>query len=167
MLRHILSLILFLSAFMASASPICNAWGAPDGPTDRAQWMREMQRHQNDFIAKELGLSDKQRADFMPLYNKMREEMAKESREARNVAKKVKEKGEAATEADYESATDAYLNFRAREAEIEKSYYRKFGHILSKRQLYRLNNVERKFDRMLMQHRGRGAKNGAKPKADK
>ncbi len=76
-------------------------------------------------------------------------------------------KGEAATEADYESATDAYLNFRAREAEIEKSYYRKFGHILSKRQLYRLNNVERKFDRMLMQHRGRGAKNGAKPKADK
>lgn len=158
MRRHFLSLILILMALVARASSPAPSCQAPDEASDRAQWMREMQRHQNDFIAKELGLTDKQRADFMPLYNKMREDIAKESREARNVGKKVKDKGEAATEADYESATEAYLSFRSREAEIIKSYYRKFGHILSKRQLYRLNAVERKFDRMLMQHRGKGAR---------
>ncbi len=126
----------------------------PDGAADRAKWMREMQQHQNDFLAKELELTDKQRADFLPLYNQMRDEILNLSKSSRDKAKAVKDKGTAATDADYEAATKAYLDFRAREVEIVKSYYKKFGHILSKRQLYRLEQSERKFDRMLMQHRG-------------
>ncbi|MCM1028292.1 MAG: Spy/CpxP family protein refolding chaperone [Pseudoflavonifractor sp.] len=120
---------------------------------DRDKWMQEMQQHQNDFIAREIGLTDKQRADFLPLYNKMRSETFEASRAARAKAKAVRDKADSATDADYDAATQAYLDFRSREAKIIQEYYKKFSHILSKKQLFKLDGAERKFDRMLMNHR--------------
>lgn len=137
-----------------------------DDATSRAKWMQEMQQHQNDFIAKELELTDKQRADFLPLYNEMRKEIIKASKETRDMAKAVKKKGSAATDADYEAATKAYLDSRAKEAEITRTYYKKFSHILSKRQLFRLEATERKFDRVLIQHHGNAEKSKKKKERD-
>lgn len=164
-MRQLLSLTLILIAFMAGAKTPCISLPDKASDADRAKWMQEMQQHQNDFIAKELELTDKQRADFMPLYNGMREDIMKASRASRAKAKAVRQKGEEATDADYDAATQAYLDFRTRESEIINGYYKKFRHILSKRQLYKLDSAERKFDRMLMQHsparkRGAGAKAG-------
>ncbi|MDE5626687.1 MAG: Spy/CpxP family protein refolding chaperone [Candidatus Amulumruptor sp.] len=151
-MRHIITLALMLVALVGGAT---NVWGTyPDKNTsdaDRAKWMQEMQQHQNDFIAKELLLTDKQKADFLPVYNKMRSEVFEASKDVRKQEQEVRAKGDAATDADYERATKAYLEFRTREAQIIHSYYKKFGHILSKKQLFKLDSAERKFDRKLMQ----------------
>lgn len=152
-MRHIITLALLLVAFAAGAGNVNVTF--PDdkaSDADRAKWMQEMQQHQNDFIAKELSLTDKQKADFLPVYNKMRSEVFEASREAREEARDVKAKGDAATDADYERATKAYLDFRTREAEIIHTYYKKFSHMLSKKQLFKLDSAERKFDRKLMQY---------------
>lgn len=152
-MRHIITLALLLVAFVAGAGNVNGAF--PDekaSDADRAKWMQEMQQHQNDFIAKELSLTDKQKADFIPLYNKMRSEVFEASKDAREEAREVKAKGDAATDADYERATKAYLDFRTREAEIIHTYYKKFSHMLSKKQLFKLDSAERKFDRKLMQY---------------
>lgn len=159
-MRHILTLALLLVAFVAGASHF-PADDASDA--DRAKWMEEMQQHQNNFIAKELDLSDKQKADFLPLYNKMRAEIFNASRAARAKAKEVRKKGDAATDADYEAATQVYLDSRAKESQILESYYKKFRHILSRKQLFKLDTAERKFDSMLMRHssgKGRASGNG-------
>lgn len=156
MRRHIFSLLMLFMTFVAVASSRYPAM--PDDKADRAKWMQDMQQAQNTFLAKELNLTDKQRADFLPLYNKMRKEIIDAANSARQKAKEVKDKGDSATDNDYDSATKAYLDFKAKEAEIVKAYYKKFSHILSKRQLYRLESSERKFDRMLMQHRGGAGK---------
>ena len=163
MRRYIFSLLLLLMAVAAGAASRYPAM--PDDKSDRARWMQEMQQHQNDFLAKELNLTDKQRADFIPVYNKMRAELFEAAQASRKKAKEVKDKGEAATDADYEAATKAYLDYRAKEADIVKSYYRNFSHILSKRQLYKLDSTERKFDRMLMKHRGNDSKQSNKKRA--
>lgn len=151
-MRHIITLALLFVAFVAGAGNVNLPF--PDekaSDADRAKWMQEMQQHQNDFIAKELSLTDKQKADFIPLYNKMRSEVFEASKDAREEAREVKAKGDAATDADYERATKAYLDFRTREAEIIHAYYKKFSHMLSKKQLFKLDSAERKFDRKLMQ----------------
>lgn len=159
-MKFILSLTLLLMAFVAGANTPCSPDDKPS-QADRAKWMEEMRQHQNDHVARELDLTEQQKANFLPIYNKMREEIFNASRAARTKAKEVRKKGDAATDADYEAATQAYLDFRAREAEIIKSYYRKFSHILSKKQLFKLDGAERKFDRMLMQHRpGKGKEGG-------
>lgn len=154
-MKHLIALLFIIaSAFSMAAGP---------DKADKEKWMQEMQQHQNDFIARELQLTDKQRADFLPLYNKMRSEIFEAGDAARKKAKAVKDKADAATEADYEAATQAYLDVRARESEIIKSYYKKFSHILSRKQLFKLDEAQRKFDRMLMSHRrGDGGKAGAK-----
>lgn len=156
-MKHVIALIVIIaSAFSMVASDHDKA--------DKEKWMQEMQQHQNDFIARELQLTDKQRADFLPLYNKMRSEIFDAGEAARKKAKTVKDKADAATEADYEAATQAYLDVRSRESEIIKTYYKKFSHILSRKQLFNLDEAQRKFDRMLMSHRrgdgGKGASKG-------
>jgi len=163
-MKHLIALALILVAFVSGASTPSFPADEQPSEADRAKWMEEMKQHQNDFIAKELDLTAKQKADFLPLYNKMREETFQASRAARQKARAVRKKGDAATDADYEAATQAYLDFRTREAEIVKGYYKKFSHILSKKQLFKLDGAERKFDRMLMQHRpGKGRGNGRGP----
>lgn len=169
-MKHLIALALLLVAFIAGANTPCSPDTDKPSQADRAKWMEEMRQHQNDFIAKELDLTAKQKADFLPLYNKMREETFNASRAARQKAKEVRKKGDSATDADYDAATQAYLDFRSREAEIIKSYYKKFSHILSKKQLFKLDGAERKFDRMLMQHRpgkGPGKGDGRGPKGRK
>lgn len=148
--------MLLIALMAGAASPAHSMPDKEKNEAERSRWMLNMQQRQNDFIAKELGLTDKQRADFLPLYNRMRDEIMRDSREARDKAKAVKDKGAAATDADYDSATEAYLDFRSREAETIRSYYRKFSHILTRQQLFKLDAAERKFDRMLIQHTGKG-----------
>ncbi len=154
-MKHLIALLLVIIS-------AANIWADPNEKVDKEKWMQEIQQHQNDFLARELQLSDKQRADFLPLYNKMRTEIFEATEAARLKAKAVKDKTDSATDADYDAATQAYLDGRSREAEIIKAYYKKFGHILSKKQLFKLDEAQRKFDRMLMSHRP-----GSKGKADR
>lgn len=162
-MRRILSLAILIItlAFSLAAAP------NPDEKADRQRWFQEMRQHQNDFVARELKLTDKQRADFLPLYNEMRDEIEAIGRASRAKAKEIKDKGAAVTDADYDAATQAYLDGRAKETEILAKYYKKFSHILSKEQLFRLDGAERKFDRMLMQHHpGNGNGGGKGPRGN-
>lgn len=163
MKRISLSLILLLTAL--SWSSIAMAQGDNSKERNRQQWFSEMRRYKADFIAKELDLTEEQKAKFVPLYEEMDAKTAQVGDEARKMEQDINKKGENVTETAYEKTAEALFEAKGKEAAIEMEYFNKFKTILTKKQLFKLKSAERKFTRKLMDHQ-RNQKNGPK-KPDK
>ena len=123
---------------------------------DREQWRRDMQQLKVDFMAKELKLSEAQKAEFGPLLTSMDDEIEAVATTLRKTEKNLEKKGDAATDAEYRTAAEAMFEQRAKESAIEKSYYTKFSKILTPKQLFKFKQAERKFMMKLMEKRPKG-----------
>lgn len=128
---------------------------------ERKQWFGEMRRFKADFVAKELNLTEDQKAKFIPLYEEMDAKTAQVGEEARRMERNLGKKGENITDTEYEKTAEALYEAKGKEAAIEMEYFTKFKSILSKKQLFQLKGAERKFTRQLMEHQ---RNNGKKPK---
>lgn len=135
-----------MTAFTAGAAPQKNG--------ERQQWMAEMRQYKRMYFAKELDLTADQRNKFFPLYEEMDDKIAKISEDSRAMEKRVSELP-AASDVEYEKATEAMYEADIKSAETEKEYMEKFRSILSPKQLFRLKSVERKFNRDLMKQHHR------------
>lgn len=123
-----------------------------DNGADRQRWRKEMRQLKNDFMVRELKLTNDQREKFLPAYNAMEDEIDAVNRDTRKMTREVEKKGDAATELEYEKATDAMFEAKAREGAIEKKYVKQFRSVLSREQMFKLKRVEQKFTRELMKH---------------
>ncbi len=149
MKTKILHLLLLVVTIVA---PI--AVSAKDRPSEseRRAWMEEMQNYRKEYIIKALQLNDAQKGKFLPLYEAMTREMGAIDSEVRSTERAVKQKGKAATDADYQKAADAMFNLHARMGAVEAKYYKQFKSVLSSRQLYELKQAEDRFAREMMRH---------------
>ena len=147
--------IAILLAVLAMA-PVANA---QKNSAERTAWLKEMTRYKHDFMTKELKLTDEQRKAFLPLSAAMEADTRRTAGEAMNMAKKVIEKGDKATDTEKEKAAEALYEIKGKENAIEMRYFAKFKTILTPDQLLKLKKVERKFNRhILKQHRKHKAK---------
>ena len=121
-----------------------------------AKWMDDMRQVKVEFVAKELNLTKQQKEKFTPIYDAMTRETGKLMRETRALEKSVRKKGNAATDLEYEKATEAMVECKGKECEIEKKYYGQLKTVLSKRQMFELPRAERKFARELMKQQREG-----------
>ncbi len=144
---------LFLSLILAPL--YVSAQNVEPGPRDRDAWMKEMQQFKNDFISRKLDLTDEQKNKFLPLYNQMDEEVRGIQEETRNLEKQTADKGDKATELEYEKAAEALYELKGRENVIEMKYFDQFKKILTPKQLFKLKESERDFTRELMNQRRR------------
>lgn len=144
---------LFLSLILAPL--YVSAQNVEPGSRDRDAWMKEMQQFKNDFISRKLDLTDEQKNKFLPLYNQMDEEVRGIQEETRNLEKQTVEKGDKATELEYEKAAEALYELKGRENVIEMKYFDQFKKILTPKQLFKLKESERDFTRELMNQRRR------------
>lgn len=146
--------ILFIIFLFTFASVVQSAAQKQPSRQDKNAWMKELQQVKNDYILKQLNLNHEQKAKFFPLYNKMEKEINKNSEETFKMARQVKEKGDKATDLEYEKAAEAMFESKAKEAAIEMKYYAEFKKILTPRQLFKLKRAERNFTKQLMkEHR--------------
>lgn len=130
-------------------------WAQPkhDGSQeDRRKWFREMTQYKHEFLAKELDLNKEQEAKFFPLYDKMEAETRELQRQTRKMEKDVADKGKKATDLDYEKAAEALQEQKGKESAIEMRYFNQFKTVLTKKQLFRLKQAERKFTQAIMDH---------------
>lgn len=126
---------------------------------ERTEWMKEMRRYKAEYLAKKIDLTDEQKAKFILLYEEMDERTSTIEREARQMEREVKKKGDSANDTELEKAAEALTEAHAKQAAIELEYMPKFKAILSKRQLFELKGAEREFMRHLMErHRNSGKK---------
>ncbi len=112
--------------------------------SNRSKFATDMYQAKHEMIIEQLGLTQTQQKQFMPLYEQMEREIYQVNRNARALASEV-EKKKNPTDRDYEAAASALSNTRVQEGDIEAKYFEKFSKILSKKQLFLLKQTERKF----------------------
>lgn len=145
-MKRFVSILIVLLAFTATISAQGN---------NRSKFSTDMYQAKHEMIIKEVGLTQTQQKQFMPLYEQMEREIYQVNRNARALAAEV-EKKKNPTDKDYEAAASALSNTRVQEGEIEAKYFEKFSKILSKRQLFLLKQAEAKFTReMLSKKKGK------------
>lgn len=120
----------------------------------RHQWAKEMRKAKNEFIIKEVGISDEQKKEFTDLYESMQKELSKISHETRELSKKV-EANPNATDLEFEKAAETMAEAKSKEGQIEKTYFEKFKKILTPKQLFKFKCSESKWTRHLMEMRKR------------
>lgn len=130
----------------------------------RDTWFKEMLQLKHDYLVKELNLSREQQTKFFPLYDQMENEKKKLFDQTRAMEKSVAEKGDKATDLELEKASDAIVEMKGRESAIEKKYYCRFKQILTPRQIFKLHDAERKFQRQMVKehHKKKNQKNNQK-----
>lgn len=115
----------------------------------RTKFATDMYQAKHEMIIEELGLTQTQQKQFMPLYEQMEREIYQVNRNARVLASEV-EKKKNPSDRDYEAAASALSSTRMREGEIEAKYFEKFSKILTKKQLFQLKQAEVKFTREMI-----------------
>lgn len=130
-------LILFV-ALLAIPSVLAQA------PKDKAKMREELQQFKIDFLAKEMSLSEKEKAEFTPLYKEYDHARRKAGSEAWKFERELKNNKDA-SEADYKKLAELQQKAREKDNEIVKNYDSKFETFLSAKQIYTMHQGEEKF----------------------
>ncbi len=111
---------------------------------DRAKMMEEIQKFKIDFLAQEMGLSEKTKADFAAIYKEYDNELRKTGSEAFKFERELKKKKDA-TDADYKKLSDLQKKSREDFDAVNQKYEPKFESILNAKQIYQMHKAEEKF----------------------
>jgi len=117
----------------------------------REEWLGEMREYRHKFFRKELNLNRDQETKFFQAYDRMDAELIKIGEETREMEKKMINNTQA-SDTEMETVARALFEQKKREAEVELKYFDQFKEILSKRQLLKLKEVERKFNATLLKY---------------
>ncbi len=147
--QNYLKLIILLVIAVFSVTP---AFSQKSSPQERERWMKEMRQYKNDFLVRELDLTDEQKARFLEVYGNMEDETDRLNQQTRALVQSVEKKGDQATDLEREKAAEASFELKSREGAVEMKYYRQLKEILTPKQLLKLRKAERKFTRELMKH---------------
>lgn len=150
------SLRIKLLTVLAAISCACSLYAQTDYGENRDQWFKEVREYKHRYLAKELELSREQEQKFFPIYDKMEDDIAKLNNETRALERRISERSDV-TDLEYDQATDALLEQKNKEYQIETEAFDKYETVLTKEQLFRLKGVERMFTREVMKfhHRRR------------
>lgn len=118
--------------------------GAFSQEKDRAKMMEELQKFKIDFLAKEMELSEKQKAEFTPLYKEYEKECRQSGAEVWKFERELKRNSNA-SEADYKKLSELQQKSRDKHNEITKRFDAKLESFLSAKQIYNLHQGEQKF----------------------
>lgn len=111
---------------------------------DRGKMMEDIMRFKIDYLAQEMELSEKEKADFAPIYKDYDAELRKTGSEAFKYERELKKK-ENATDADYQKLADLQKKSREDFDAVNRKYEPKFEEILNAKQIYKMRKAEEKF----------------------
>lgn len=111
---------------------------------DKAKMMEELQQFKIDFLAKEMQLTEKEKAEFSPLYKEYDEQRRQAGAEAWKLERQLK-KNKDASEADYKKLADLQQKAREKDNEIVKKFDSRLESFLSAKQIYTMHQGEEKF----------------------
>ena len=127
-----------------------------DDDNRRKEWMTEMRNFKHEFFKKDLALTREQESAFFKAYDQMDDELIRVGEETRQLERKINADTNA-SEIEMESAARTLFEQKKKEAEIELKYFEEYKTILTKRQLLKLKETERRFNRALLSHaKGKG-----------
>ncbi|MBD5230663.1 MAG: hypothetical protein HDS66_00630 [Bacteroidales bacterium] len=146
--RILLSILLCLLAI----SPALAADKADNDASKREQQRRELIDFKIKYLIKEVDIPADKQAEFERLYRKMEDERLSLFRE---VYRKAKSASKSSTDAEILAASDMIASTKQREGAMELKYYQEFKKLLTPRQLLNLKRAEDRFNRKVMETRGK------------
>ena len=111
---------------------------------DKAKMKEELQQFKIDFLAKEMQLSEKEKAEFAPLYKEYDEQRRQAGAEAWKFERELKKKKDP-SEADYKKLAELQQRAREKDNEIVKKFDTRLESLLSAKQIYQMHQGEEKF----------------------
>lgn len=140
--------VLVLAILAAAPSALAQR---PKGNPDekRKEWMADMRNFKHEFFKKDLSLTREQEGPFFKAYDQMDDELIRIGEETRSLERKINSDTDA-SDTEMESAARTLFEQKKKEAEVELKYYEDFKDILTMRQLLRLKETERRFNRALL-----------------
>lgn len=104
----------------------------------------KFKKERADFIIKEVGLTNQEAKAFMPLCEELMRKKFELNRDVRKQRRDLNKKA-SKTDKDYETVIDMSIDNKAKEAQLEKEYYKRFKKVLSPQKIYKYQRAEMKF----------------------
>ncbi|MCH5219552.1 MAG: hypothetical protein J1F20_03195 [Muribaculaceae bacterium] len=123
----------------------------PGDDDQRKEWMAEMRDYKHEFYKKELDLTREQEVPFFKALDQMDDELFRVGEETRQLERKIYQDSDA-SDTEMESAARALFEQKKKEADIELKYFDEFKTTLTKRQLLKMKETERRFNRALLKY---------------
>ena len=137
---------------------------------DRSKMMEDILKFKIDYLAQEMSLSEKTKADFAPLYKEYDTELRNTGTEMFRFERELKKKTDP-TEADYKKLAELQKESREKYDAVQKKFEPKFEEILSAKQIYQMHKAEEKFlekmKEMRKKHGSPNHKGGSGPRDNK
>lgn len=102
------------------------------------------------FFTRELDLTTEEAEKFWPLYNEMTEKTRAKKKESKDAVKDIKDNSETLTEDEFKTKTEAALDLKIEEIELQKEYYGKIAEIIGYKKASKLLSLEAQFKRELL-----------------
>lgn len=120
---------------------------------DKEKMKEELQQFKIDFLSKEMSLSEKEKAEFTPLYKDYDEQRRQIGAEVWKFERQLK-KNKNASEADYKKLSELQQKAKEKDNEIVKKFDARLETFLTAKQIYLMHQGEMKFfDKMKEMHR--------------
>ena len=109
---------------------------------------QEFRKQKQEYLIKELALTQEEAKEFFPLYEKFQ----KEKKQIYDENQSLMDRADIAGEEEYRQIINRLLDLQIMSDELEKKYYNEFSNY---RQLFRLNKAEASFQKYLLKEMSR------------
>lgn len=129
-----------------------------------AEMLKELQEFKIKYLIQEVEIPADKQAEFTKIYTQYDQERNALFHQIYTKCRAVR-KNASPSEAEYLGAAEAMATAKAKEGDLEKSYFQQLKTILSPKQLYKMKHAEKKFDRKLKEmHKTKKGKKAASKK---
>lgn len=102
-----------------------------------------------NYLVKEIGLTDKETKDFLPLTDELMQKKYELNKELRIEIRALRKKKNI-SDSEYNAINEKVLDTRIKEATLEKEYYQKFKKVLSPEKIFKYQRAEKDFMRKVV-----------------
>ena len=114
----------------------------------KSYYEEEFRAKKQAYLTEQAGLTQKEAAQFFPLYYELQALKKEINQKAWKAAKKGKEPQ--TTEAEYEAILNGFIDAEAQNSELDKEYLKKYQSVLTNKKIYMVLRAEIKFNRNML-----------------
>jgi hypothetical protein len=111
------------------------------------------------FITKKLELTSEEAQVFWPVYNELNEKRHALKKESRENHKALNEKGDKASDKDFEDVFNTDIDLKEKGIALEKEYFAKMKAVIPVSKIAKLHQAEREFKRHMLKSLKEGRPN--------
>ena len=141
-----ISLLVFLISIFTASAQNRNQGNGPQRARIDAQKVA--------FITDQLQLTPEEAQKFWPVYNQFNSQKEDMNRDFMLTNQKLKKNVDTMTDKDASDLADSYIKHAQKVVDLQKEFHGKLKDVLPPKKLLKLYNVERDFQRLLLQRLG-------------